>query len=329
MPLSSAPILWGAVIVALFLVAALAAVFWFQARRKSNDDCRILSRDVDYQEYIPPDLLPPAARHSALNDGPAYPLQGAASARRSIESLPSVRAPPYSMREEHPSPSTPLEVLDKEKEAEGDKRVELYAFAIAGEIPSEAQTVLECEAGRLAYQVPNRMWRGVEERVQVQLGRTEAQGIMMGFMGRGEVKSEELPIVETMSVSLLCERGAFQILSMSPADQLVKPDLLKGTPFHIDDFGKWVWLVTPKERGAHKLFVKVAAALKDSRGLPTTSSLPDKIFEVRVRVQVMRSILNAFWGAVPSLLWVIVTTLVGIFTKDYWWPFVRDFIGLY
>ena len=30
----------------------------------------------------------------------------------------------------------------------------------------------------------------------------------------------------------------------------------------------------------------------------------------------------------PALLWVILTTLVGIFTREYWWPFISDLMGL-
>lgn len=338
MPLSWGLILANILVGALFIGAAVAAViwvrgyFWPRTYRKQADDWCLPPREVAPPcPDKPPDLLPPAARHSAPNEGPRY-AQGPVympSWKPADPNEASGPPPPsrYSAREKQPSISIPLEIIEEEEEkAKTEEAVEPFLFAVG---KTAEHAALEYEAGRLAYQIPDHMWRGVEETVQVQLGTAEAQGVMTGFMGRGEVKAEDVPIVETMSVSLLCERNAFQIVHMCPRDQLVKPDMLKGTPFHKDDFGKWVWLVTPKKRGAHKLLVKVAASLKDSRGLPATSSLPDKIFEVTVRVQVMRSIANALWRAVPSLLWVIVTTLVGIFTKDYWWPFVRDFIGLY
>jgi hypothetical protein len=100
-----------------------------------------------------------------------------------------------------------------------------------------------------------------------------------------------------------------------------------GTAFHSDDFGRWVWLVTPRQRGEHTLLVKVSAAIRDSRGLPTTSSLPDKTFAVSVRVQIMRAAGLALLRAAPRLAWVVVTTLIGIFTKDYWWPAIRHMLG--
>ena len=191
----------------------------------------------------------------------------------------------------------------------------------------DAKRALEIDAGRLAYQIPGRMWLDVQETVEVRLGRKEARGLTQGFGGRGDVRTEDIPIVETMSVSLMCETGAIDIVPRSEKDQLVKPDLVLGTPLHSADFGRWVWLVTPRQRGDHKLLVKVSAAIRDSRGLPTTSSLPDKTFAVTVRVQIVRMAVSALLRAAPGLAWAVATTLVGIFTKDYWWPAIRDLIG--
>jgi len=192
----------------------------------------------------------------------------------------------------------------------------------------DAKGALEIDAGRLAYQIPKRMWIGLQETVEVRLGRRQAQGLMQGFAGRGEVRTEDIPIVETMSVSLLCEPGKFEIVTRSEKDQLVKPDLVLGTPFHSDDFGRWVWLVTPREKGEHTLLVKVSAAVRDSRGLPSTASLPDRTFAVSVRVRLIRAALGALGRAAPGLAWAVVTALVGVFTKDYWWPAIRNMIGM-
>src|SRR5262249_58242561 len=109
----------------------------------------------------------------------------------------------------------------------------------------DAKRALEIDAGRLAYQIPRRMWVNHPETVEVRLGRTQAKGLTQGFAGRGEVTTEDIPIVETMSVSLMCEPGAFNIVARSEKDQLVKPDLVLGTPFHSDDFGRWGWLGPP------------------------------------------------------------------------------------
>jgi hypothetical protein len=193
--------------------------------------------------------------------------------------------------------------------------------------PSTPEGALSIEAGRLAYQIPNRMWVGVQETVEVRLGAVIATEIMQGFVGRGDVKLEHVPIVETMSVSLVCQPGTFDIESRSKETQLVKPDLVKGTAFHQEDFARWIWLVTPRQRGKHTLLVKVSAAIRDSRGLPTTSSLPDKIIAVTVRVHLFRATVGAIRYIVPLILSGVITALVGVFTKDYWWPAVRSWLG--
>jgi hypothetical protein len=192
--------------------------------------------------------------------------------------------------------------------------------------PSTPQGALAIEAGRLAYQIPKLMWRGVQETVEVRLGHHEAEGLMQGFAGRGSIKTEDTPIVETMSVSLLCEPEAFDIVPRSQEIQLVKPDLVKGTAFHQADFAKWVWLVTARQSGEHTLLVKVSAAIRDSRGLPTTSSLPDKVIAVTVRVHLARAAAGAVRRAVPAIAGTVATTMVGVLTRDYWWPYVRDIV---
>ena len=83
----------------------------------------------------------------------------------------------------------------------------------------------------------------------------------------------------------------------------------------------------PRQRGKHTLLVKVSAAIRDSRGLPTTSSLPDKIIAVTVQVHLARAAVGAIRYIAPLILSGVITALVGVFTKDYWWPAVRSWLG--
>jgi hypothetical protein len=168
------------------------------------------------------------------------------------------------------------------------------------------------------------MWRDLPETVEVRLGRLEAQGIMTNFNVGREIKTEETPIVETMAVSLVAEPGIFDIEERSPRDQLVIRDLVKGTPLEQHDFAKWIWVVIPRKRGRHELYVKISAALRDSRGLPAASELPDKIFPVTVKVRVASAVLGAVSRLTVGLAGTVATALVGAFTKDYWWPIIRD-----
>jgi hypothetical protein len=260
----------------------------------------------------PPSQSPPAApapSHGRTEINPNVILE----AERRAETAPD-RSDAGVMLSSIPSAHERLEA----------ERVELGALAWQRLEPSTPEGALAIEAGRLAYQIPTRMWVGVQETVEVRLGAVIAKEIMEGFVGRGDVKLEHVPIVETMSVSLACQPGTFDIDALSKETQLVKPDLVKGTAFHQQDFARWIWVVTPRLSGKHTLFVKVSAAIKDSRGLPTTSSLPDKIIAVTVRVDLVRATTTAFWRVAPGLAWAVATTLVGIFTKDYWWPYVKD-----
>jgi Tetratricopeptide repeat len=260
-----------------------------------------------------------APGEAVAEDRKAEPTVGAAS--RPAPQPPPAAPAPRARDDDRPSTSR-RRAEPEAPSAQAERR--------AGPKPREkvdAKQALEIDAGRLAFQIPGRMWLDVQETVEVRLGRKDVRGLAEGFGGRGEVRTEDIPIVETMSVSLLCEPSAFDIVPRSEKDQLVKPDLVLGTPLHSADFGRWVWLVTPRQRGDHKLLVKVSAAIRDSRGLPTTSSLPDRTFAVIVRVQIVRMAVSALLRAAPGLAWAVATTLVGIFTKDYWWPAIRQLIG--
>jgi hypothetical protein len=186
------------------------------------------------------------------------------------------------------------------------------------------QVALAVEAGRLVHKIPQKMWVGAQETVEVRLGRAEAEGLTQGLVGRGALSSQDIPILETMSVSLYAKGGTFDIERQSETTQLVSGSgQLKGTPFEQAAFGRWIWLVTPRKTGAHMLFVRVSASLKDSRGLPSSASLPDREFPVSVSVhagkasiRILRRGLLGFGGAVGA-------GLLGAITQDLWWPKLR------
>lgn len=193
--------------------------------------------------------------------------------------------------------------------------------------PAPAAQALEIEAGRLVHKIPSKMWLGEAEIVEVRLGREAALGLVSGLVGRGALTEESIPIVETMSVSLYARGGAFDIERQSETTQLVKTDALKGTAFEGSDFGRWTWLVTPKRTGAHQLYVKVSAGLKDSRGVPTTATLPDREFAVSVSVHAGKEtmkVLGRFLGVGGG---VIAAALVGAITQDLWWPKLKALLA--
>jgi uncharacterized protein YjbJ (UPF0337 family) len=188
---------------------------------------------------------------------------------------------------------------------------------------SRENEALKVEAGRLVHKIPQRMWLGERETVEIRLGRKATKGLTRELSGRGLLREESVPIVESMTVSLHSREGEFEIQPQSEATQLVIKDKVKGTPFEASKFGRWLWHVTPHALGKHPLVVRVSAALRDSRGVPTHTSLPDTQVVVTVNVHAGRSLVKlARWG-VPTLVGAVGVAFLDAATHDYWWPKVK------
>jgi hypothetical protein len=198
----------------------------------------------------------------------------------------------------------------------------------------DAQTPLqklEVERGKLVEKIPREMIVGVREAVEIRLGPIEIELPTMGqgLVGRGTLTEHPLDIVETMSVELLAPGGTFEIESASPTMQLVKRGILADTPYaeFANEWGKWIWYVTPKERGTQPLAIRISASVLDSRGVPTNATLPDKQIEISVAVNIAQSAsslaLQTGKLAAGAIVTGVVGGLVGAATRDYWWPIVR------
>ena len=182
------------------------------------------------------------------------------------------------------------------------------------------------EAGRLVHKIPDKMWVGEPEQVEVRLGRNSAAGLATGITGRGNLTTTDIPIVETMSIMLVSSPGAFLIEAQSEASQLVVNDLIAGTALDHDAFGRWAWQVTPKKSGAHQLLLKVSAGLKDSRGVPTSVRLPDREFKVAVSVHAGKATVRVISRAVLGLGGAFGAAFLGVVTQELWWPRIRDLL---
>lgn len=196
----------------------------------------------------------------------------------------------------------------------------------------DPRRVLEVENGKLVEKIPRKMVVGVREPVEVRLGR-QAENIGHGLVGSGTLTEHTVDIVETMAVELLAPDGAFTIEGASPTIQLVKRDVLSGTGYErfADEWGKWIWYVTPRERGSHPLSIRVSASVLDSRRVPTSATLPDKNIEIAVAISVAKTTGAIIGKGARLAAGAVVTGIVGGFTKDYWWPLLRavlDGLGL-
>lgn len=194
------------------------------------------------------------------------------------------------------------------------------AIARPAPVAPPQHEALAAEAGRLVHKIPEKMWVGEQETVEVRLGRAAAEGLTQGLVGRGALSSQDIPILETMSVSIYTKGGAFDIERQSETTQLVSNEHLKGTAFEQADYGRWVWQVTPRKTGAHQLFVRVSASLKDSRGLPTSTSLPDREFTVAVSVHTGKTAVRIVRRGFLAAGGAVGAGLLGAITQELWWP---------
>lgn len=196
---------------------------------------------------------------------------------------------------------------------------------------SSAQRALATQRGKMVEKIPRRMQVGVREPVEIRLGTPEAQNLRNSLLGAGSVAEHDVDIVETMSVELFSPDGAFKVEGASPIVQLVRRDVLKGTPFakFAADFGQWIWYVTPQERGKHPLSIRVSASVLDSKGAQANAALPDRMFEIEVSVSLAlasSSISKKIATLVASgSVTGIAGAFVGALTKDFWWPMVAPF----
>lgn len=192
----------------------------------------------------------------------------------------------------------------------------------AGAFNQPSQAALEKQAGQLVHKIPSRMKVGVTENVEVRLGRA-LQQIGHGLVGSGALTSEGLPVVETMTVTLDGSPDAFTIVRRTRSTQLVIGSLIWKGEFDEQRFGRWLWYVRPKCTGTHELLLKVSADLSDSRGIPTSEALRDRVFPIRIKVDYATASARAVKWAATGVVGAAVTALIGAYTKEVWWPQIR------
>jgi hypothetical protein len=199
-----------------------------------------------------------------------------------------------------------------------------------GPVPTEAANdVLEVERGKLVEKIPRTMYLSVREIVEVRLG-LPTEDLTEGLVGGGVLTEHGVWMVETMSIKLLAPDGAFDIEARSAETQLVKKDVLKGSPLEglVANFGQWIWTVTPKQRGSHPLELSISASVRDARGLPGSATLPNQTIPIEVAVSLTVTSHRLFWWILSAGASGAVTTLVGAITRDYWWPVLKNWLSL-
>lgn len=192
-----------------------------------------------------------------------------------------------------------------------------------------ASDILRAERGKLVEKIPRTMYVGVREIIEVRLG-LPTQDLTAGLAGGGVLTEHGVWMVETMSIKLLSPDGAFDVQARSPETQLVKKDVLKGTPLEalVANFGQWIWTVMPEQRGSHPLELSISASVRDASGLPGSATLPNQTIPIEVAVSLTVTSRRLFWWILSAAASSAVATLVGAITRDYWWPILKQWLPL-
>lgn len=201
---------------------------------------------------------------------PASPVPAGASAPRGI---PQSRVP---WPEAIDPPSSPAQGRNEGRPDAGRQR------------QTGPRTVIS--AGQLVHNVPPRMKVGVSLVCEARIGRAEVKAIVEGLQGGGSVVRQEIMVTKAMSVRLRSPDGGFFIEGSSPETQWIENVL--GLP--AEDFARWRWTITPREKGRKRLQLIVSARTVGSDGLAAETAMPDQVIDIRVRTNYARSFKRLF-----------------------------------
>ena len=95
---------------------------------------------------------------------------------------------------------------------------------------------------------------GISLVCEARIGRAEVKAIVEGLQGNAVVR-QEIMVTKAMSVRLRSPDGGFFIEGSSPETQWI--DNVLGLP--AEDYARWRWTITPRERGRKRLQLVVSA----------------------------------------------------------------------
>lgn len=139
-------------------------------------------------------------------------------------------------------------------------------------------------SGKLVHNIPNAMQVGISLVCEARIGRAEVKAIVEGLQGNAVVR-QEIMVTKAMSVRLRSPDGGFFIEGSSPETQWIENVL--GLP--AEDYARWRWTITPRERGRKRLQLVVSARTVGSDGLAAETAMPDQVIEVKVRTNYART----------------------------------------
>jgi len=140
------------------------------------------------------------------------------------------------------------------------------------------------EKGLLIEAVPRRMRVGVAGSAEVRIARDRIDGLLLALKLRDGQPPGEVPLARALAVRLRGAKGAFWIEPATPETQWVE----SRPPRAEDDYITWRWTVVPRRRGRSRLTVMVTVHTAGRDGTLATTSPPDRVIDVRVRLNQLR-----------------------------------------
>jgi len=152
---------------------------------------------------------------------------------------------------------------------------------------------------------------GVAAPAQVRITRDKIDGLIHLLLnGRGMPQRPDAFVTRALSVRLRAPDGGFWIEPASP--ETVWVDTASG--LQQDEQASWRWTVTPQARGRGRLVLLVTARMVGRDGVAAESAPPDRVIEVMVRGNPLRSVMRGL--ALFAL--VVAGVVLGRFGHDIW-----------
>ncbi len=177
-------------------------------------------------------------------------------------------------------------------------------------VPQRGGGGMPGEKGLLIEAVPRRMRVGMAANAEVRIARDKIDGLLLALRNRDGQTSGEAPLVRALSVRLRGTKGGFWIEPTAPETQWIEGQRARAEEDHI----VWRWTVVPRRRGRSRLTVMVTVNTAGRDGLVATTSPPDRVIDVSVR-------LNQGSRAARAAGWIVAGlagAALGHFASQYW-----------
>ena len=176
--------------------------------------------------------------------------------------------------------------------------------------PAPPRGGVQGEKGLLIETVPRRMRIGVPAMAEVRIARDKVDGLLHALNGREPNGAAGAVLTRALSVRLRAVKGGFWIEPATPETQWIE----SGSGRVEDNYIAWRWTVVPRRRGRSRLTLMVSAHTAGRDGVAATTSPPDRVIDVKVRLDHLRRALRVTGWIVAGLAGAVIAR----FGPEYW-----------